>query len=358
MSTLLLGTRKGLLTFARQGSTWGLSGEHFVGVAVPYAIRDARHDTWWASLDHGHWGSKLQRSRDGGQTWTEITAPKYPEGAEVKPGKPAAVKYLWVIQPSLASEPQTLYVGSEPGGLFVSGDGGDTWELNQALWNHPSRADSWFGGGRDEPGIHSIFVDPRNPRRVLVGISCAGVFETIDAGTSWQPRNRGLLAEYMPNPHAEVGHDAHFMMACAAAPDTLWQQNHCGIFRTTDGGQNWAAVSRKGDTAHFGFVVAVDPQDGQTAWVIPATADEKRIAVERAMCVCRTTDGGATWQRFSSGLPQENCYDFAFRHALDQSGDTLVFGTNTGALYFSDDRGETWQTIASRLPPIYSVRFA
>jgi photosystem II stability/assembly factor-like uncharacterized protein len=356
-NTLLVGTRKGLVNFQKTGADWRRTREAHLGISVPYVAPDLRTGITWCSLDHGHWGQKLKRSRDRGQTWDEVPAPKYPEGAQIKEGKPASLRYLWVFAPGGADEPNRLYYGTDPGGLFASDDGGETFSIVEGLWNHPSRQTQWFGGGRDEPGIHSVLVDPRNSRRILVGISCAGVFETTDGGKTWEPRNKGLVATFLPDPHAEIGHDAHLVMACRKNFDVLWQQNHCGIFKSIDGAKSWQAVSKEGTLPHFGFVVQADPENPQQAWVIPAVADEQRIAVDRALCVCRTDDGGTTWKTFRRGLPQQDCYDFAFRHGMDQQGDNLAFGTACGSLYISGDRGESWQALAGHLPPVYCVRF-
>ncbi|MCZ7645425.1 MAG: glycosyl hydrolase [Planctomycetota bacterium] len=353
---LILGTRKGTLVLKREGGAFKPMRASHSGIPVPYACVDPRTGTLWATLDHGHWGSKLQRSENGGESWEELTPPAYPEDEELADGTAATLKYLWVLGPGGAGEPKRLYLGTEPGGLFVSDDGGESWELNRGLWEHPSRK-QWFGGGRDNPGIHSILVDPRDHRRVLVGISCAGVFETADGGATWKPANRGCTADFLPDPTSEVGQDPHFVAGCASAPDVLWQQNHCGIFRSTDGAKNWTKVSQAGGPAHFGFAVAVDAKNPETAWVVPAQADEVRIAVGGALCVCRSDDGGKSWQAFRKGLPQEQAYDVTFRHALDVSGDALAFGTTTGNVYVSFDRGASWTCLGNNFPPVYSVRF-
>jgi photosystem II stability/assembly factor-like uncharacterized protein len=300
-----------------------------------------------------------------GKSWEEVEAPKYPKNARIKPWmlggkktKPATLDYIWVIAQGGEDQPGRIYLGTEPGGLFSSDDAGKTFRLVKGLWNHPSRFDKWFGGGRDNAGIHSIFVDPRDSGRVLVGVSCAGVFETTDGGKSWTPKNKGMEADFLPDPKAEVGQDPHCVAACGADPDTLWQQNHCGIYRSTDGSQSWRKVSKKGDTAHFGFAVAADEKSPETAWVVPAISDTHRIAVGGALCVCRTTDGGKTWRAFRKGLPQKSCYDVVFRHALDHANSTVAFGTTTGNLYVSENRGQSWETIGTNFPPVYSVRFA
>jgi hypothetical protein len=359
---ILLGTRKGLLTFDRIGSGWKRTGEAFTGGRVSYALRDPRDGRLYACQDHGHWGVKLSLSTDEGKTWQETSVPKYPAGEEVSPGKPAVLKYLWVLEPGSKDEPGRLYAGTAPGGFFVTDDYGSSWQRSEALWNHPTRTpETWFGGGLDAIGIHSILLDPRNPRQLRIGISCAGQYigePNGDGDWNWRPSNRGCKADFMPNPDVEVGHDPHLIVQCQTQPDKLWQQNHCGIFRSIDGGESWTQVSTKGSLPHFGFAIAVDPNDGETAWVVPAESDEVRIAVDRAQCIARTTDGGRSWQIFRAGLPQTDCYDFAFRHCLDLSGNELIFGTAGGSLYHSADRGETWTAIANHLPPIYSARFA
>ena len=357
-SRLLLGTRKGLVIYDNQDGDWKLVHQAHVGIPVSYATVDPHTGTLWACLDHGHWGQKLQRSVDQGVTWEEVAAPAYRDGDEIKDDVPATLSYLWVLEPGGEAEEKRLYIGTEPGGLFQCDDAGEEFKLVEGLWNHPSRKEEWFGGGRDHPGIHSIVVDPRDTRRVLVGISCAGVFETTDAGESWAPRNRGLKATFLPDPDTEVGHDPHLLVACKSNPDVLWQQNHCGIFRSTDGAQSWEDVSEADGPAGFGFAVSVDPDDGDTAWVVPAVSDEVRVAIEGALCVCRTEDGGKSWTALREGLPQEGCFDIVLRHALDLSGDALAFGSTTGNLFVSDDRGESWRNLSHHLAPVYSVRFA
>jgi photosystem II stability/assembly factor-like uncharacterized protein len=372
-TTLLLGTRKGLLTFEKSGGGWSLAKHDFPGAHIQYACADPRDGTRWACVNYGHWGQHLHRSKDGGATWEEVAAPAYPEGSLfVRAGNvdpmgvvaekdvPAKLQKLWGVTPAGRDTPGRIYVGTAPGGLFRSDDGGESFSLVEGLWNHPSRMEKWFSGGEGETGpvLHSIVEDPRDPNHLYAGISCAGVFESTDGGESWEPRNVGSIAEFLPDPHAEVGHDTHCLAVCRNSPDVLWQQNHCGIFRSTDGARTWQAVSKKGETAHFGFPIAVDPVDPNTAWVVPAVSDEVRMAVDGALCVARTTDGGESWQTLRAGLPQQGAFDIVFRHALDLAGDTLAFGSTTGNAYISDDRGETWECLGNHLPPIYCVRFA
>ncbi len=282
----------------------------------------------------------------------------HPDGAEVKEGVAAKLEAIWTIAEGGKDRSGRVYLGTNPGGLFRSEDGGESRTLVAGLWEHPSRKASWFGGGRDTPGIYSVLVDPRDSRHVLVGISCAGVFEAREDGHSWQPRNKGLRATFLPDPNAEVGHDPHQVMACVTRPDARWQQNHCGIFRSQDGAQSWTEVTQPEGPARFGFGVAVHERRPDTAWVVPAVSDERRMSVGGALRVCRTEDGGRTWKVLTRGLPQENCCDLVYRHALDLRGSSLAFGSTTGNLFVSDDGGVSWRCLGNYLPLIYSVGFA
>ncbi|HTI12689.1 MAG TPA: hypothetical protein VL832_29155 [Puia sp.] len=356
-STLLLGTRKGLIAYHFHNNRWQVENLSFEGVPVSIAYADPRNGTWWASLDHGHWGVKMHRSKDRGHTWEEVAAPSYPEGEEVKAGVPATTRYIWSMTQGGMNQHSKLWIGTDPGGLFVSEDGGDSFQLVESLWQHPSRKEGWFGGGRDQPGIHSILVDPRDENHLHIGISCAGVFETADGGRTWEVRNKGLKADFLPSPDTEIGHDPHILAATPSDPDTIWQQNHCGIFRSVDSAKNWQDISQPEGPARFGFGIAVADDNPDQAWVAPANSDMTRTAIKGSLCICRTDDGGKSWKDLRKGLPQENCFDIVYRHALACSGETLAFGTTTGNLFFSPDRGENWQVINNYLPMVYSVQF-
>lgn len=382
---ILVGTRKGTFFAERGSSGWSVRLGGHMGGGVNYVSRDPNTGTLWALLGHGHWGAKLSRSTDDGATWQDAPQVKYPEGArhflppppsDTGPGegaptiKPATLHKLWTM--SYGSDGR-IWIGTIPGGLFVSDDGGENFELNRGLWDHESRGGNlfdsdgnggtkWYGTpaaeGEFSPGLHSIEVDPRDPKRVLVAISTAGVFETTDGGETWTVRNNGLVMDYSPNPTDEwAGHDPHAIMMCQSDPDHVWQQNHCGVFYSDDGAKTWRKVSKPDEGIHFGFPVAADAKDGKTAWLLPGKADSQRVTVDGSLFVARTQDGGATWEQLRDGLPQEHAYDIVYRHAMHNSDDRLAFGSTTGNLYVTEDRGESWQAVAHNLPPIYSVRF-
>lgn len=389
---ILLGTRKGTLIVDRKNGRWTPRPIAHPGVSISFATQDPRDGTLWVAMDHGHWGPKLARSRDEGRTWENLTQIAYPKGArfveqhlptpdqdpnadEPTTYKEAALLKVWLIAFGTKDQPGVIHAGTLPGGLFTSVDGGDSWELNRPLWNHESRGGDLFAGdatsrnqwggtpaaiayGEFVPGIHSIVVDPRDGNHFYVAVSSAGVVETRDGGKSWHGCNRGMLNDYLPNPETEWGHDPHFVTACPAAPDRLWQQNHCGVFTSDDGAKSWKRVSKNDVNVHFGFPIAADERDPLTAWVLPAKGDDQRMSVEGGLFVARTRDGGASWETFRKGLPQEHAYDIVYRHALDARGDLVCFGSTTGNVYVSEDRGESWQCVGNNLPPVHSVRFA
>jgi len=361
-------TRKGLFTFDRGATGWTISRTNFLGDNCTIVMHDPRNGSLLAALNHGHFGVKVHRSRDGGVTWQEVATPKYPEKpADYAPqaapveGQPVewSLKLVWSLAPGGPDQPGIMWCGTLPGGLFKSEDEGDSWALNRALWDDPRR-EEWFGGGADHPGIHSVCVDPRDSRHVVVGISCGGVWSTRDGGGTWQLGGRGMRAEFMPperqfDPNVQ---DPHLVAQCRANPDVLWVQHHNGIFKSTDGSASWTEIPGVRPSA-FGFPVAVHPHDADTAWFVPAIKDEKRYPSEGRVVVNRTRDGGRTFETLTRGLPQQYAYDLVFRHALDvdETGNRLAFGSTTGSLWLSEDAGDSWQTLSSHLPPIYAVRF-
>jgi hypothetical protein len=360
-------TRKGLFTIERGARGWQVARVSFLGDNVTLTAHDPRDGALYAALNHGHFGVKLHRSRDGGVSWQPIATPAYPpkpEGYVARaPVEGAAadwaLKLVWAFAPGGTDEPGVIWCGTLPGGLFRSDDGGDSWALNRALWDDPRR-EEWFGGGADHPGIHSIVVDPRDPAHVKVGVSCGGVWTTRDRGASWAPTATGMRAEFMPperqfEPNVQ---DPHRLAQCRQAPDVLWVQHHNGIFRSEDGAASWHEITGV-EPSTFGFAVAAHPHDPQTAWFVPAVKDEVRYPKGGQVVVTRTRDGGRSFDILRDGLPQEHAYDLVYRHALDvdASGTVLAFGSTTGSLWVSDNAGDRWQTLPAHLPPVYAVQF-
>ncbi len=389
---LLLATKKGTLILDRKNGRWAPRPIAHAGMAVSYAARDPRDGTIWACMDNAHWGPALMRSKDGGATWQDASRIVYPQGARYieqlipdpkameEAGKPitykaAALMKVWVLGFAGEDQPGVIHAGTLPGGLFTTRDGGESWELNRPLWNHESRGGDLFAGdatsknewggtpaamayGDFVPGIHSVAVDPRDSNHVYIAVSSAGVVETRDGGKTWAGRNQGMLNDYLPSPEVAWGHDPHFVTLCPGQPDRLWQQNHCGVFTSVDGAKSWKRVSKQDVAVHFGFPIVADAKDGKTAWVVPLRSDQERMTLDGGLFVARTSDGGESWQTFRQGLPKEHCYDVVYRHALDASGDRVCFGSTTGNVYVSEDRGESWACVGNNLPPVHSVRFA
>lgn len=356
-----LATRKGLFEVYRTHEAWHLDRQHFLGDPVSMVLSDRRDGSVYAALNLGHFGSKLHRRDPGADNWVEVAVPAFPPKPDDSDDKlDWTVRQIWSLAAGGADQPGVLWAGTLPGGLFRSNDRGDSWHLVESLWRLPERA-QWMGGGYDVPGIHSVCVDPRNSRSLLVGVSCGGAWLTNDGGESWSARAKGMVASYMPPELAEVEavQDPHRIVRCAGEPDKLWCQHHNGIWRSVDNGANWTEV-RAAPLSNFGFAVAVDPRDGETAWFVPAEADSRRIPPRAALAVTRTIDGGRSFTAWRGGLPQQHCYDLVYRHGLAVSDDgrLLLMGSTTGGAWMSEDGGGQWQTISTTLPPIYAVSFA
>jgi hypothetical protein len=365
MSTLLIASRKGLYTVQRSADLrWQISGHHFPGEPVTQVLADPRDGAWYAALRLGHFGLKLHKSTDRGASWTEITPPAFPpkpaNGPWADDETPWTVELVWSLQAGGTHEPGVLWAGCMPAGLFRSADGGASWQLIESLWLDERRK-QWMGGGNDHPGMHSVCIDPRDSRRVTVGISCGGVWHSDDSGKSWHLYGKGLEAPYTPpelafDPNIQ---DAHCVSMCAAVPEVMWIQHHAGTYRSVDGGMNWSRLTAP-LTGDFGFVIVADPVNPLRAWVVPAAADTHRYAVDGAMCVARTDDGGQSWQVFRNGLPQQHAYHLVYRHGLALSPDqrTLAMASTTGGAWFSEDAGESWQTLGAALPPVAALSWA
>ncbi|MEZ4470819.1 MAG: exo-alpha-sialidase [bacterium] len=343
---LHVATRKGLFTLDASGKI-----VDFAHPAEPVTAVLPLADRLLVALRHGHFGVKIHERLGG--TWREIPAPAFPE----KPADeedPAAwtVDQVWTLD---ASSDGTVWAGTLPGAVFRRD--GDGWVLSRSLWDRPERR-RWFGGGYDLSGVHSIVTRPDQPDRLILGISCGGVWRSDDRGGTWHQEGLGLEADFMPPERARelVNQDPHRLAACAAHPDRVWMQHHNGVFRSDDGGCTW---TRLFPTPAFGFGVAAHPTDPDTAWFVPGERDSARIPLGGAVTVTRTRDAGKTFETLRVGLPQQHAYDLTYRHALavDATGDRLAFGSTTGNLYLSDNGGASWRCASHHLPPIYAVRF-
>jgi hypothetical protein len=365
----LVATRKGLFELDHTAAGWEIGHASFVGEPVSMILSDPRDGTQYAALNLGHFGIKLHRRRPsdstgdgpGSNAWTEIAGPAFPPQPEsAADDVPWKVTLIWSLAAGGLDQPGLLWAGTIPGALFRSRDHGDSWELISSLWNTPERRE-WQGGGYDHPGIHSVCVDPRDSDRVLVAVSTGGAWLTCDGGASWTISAAGMHAEYMPPELADNQNvqDAHQVVQCTAAPDVLWCQHHNGIWRSGNGGGLWERVRTPAPLPDFGFAVAVHPKDPDTAWFVPAIADQKRIPLDAAMAVSRTRDGGKSFEALRVGLPQRHCYDLVYRHglAVANDGSTLLMGSTTGGLWVSADAGDNWRELALTLPPVYAVRF-
>ena len=381
---VLVGTRKGafILTSDGKREKWEVNGPFFTGWEI-YHLKGSPVDPnrIYASQTSGWFGQVIQRSNDGGKTWE---AP----GGEIKPGpdalqKPASNKFVydtsdstgkpmtthqfydgkphpwefkrvWHLEPSL-TDPDTVYAGVEDAAIFKSTDGATSWHELAGLRGHGT-------GPQWQPGaggmcLHTIILDPSDPKRMYIAISAAGAFRTDDGGVTWKPINKGLYSQYIPNPTAEVGHCVHHVAMNPKRPGVLFMQKHWDVMRSDDAGEQWREISGNLPT-DFGFVIDVHAHEPETIYVVPIKSDGEHFVHDAKLRVYRSKTGGNEWEPLTKGLPQSNCYVNVLRDAmavdqLDSCG--VYFGTSGGQVYASNDAGDSWNAIVHDLPAVLSV---
>jgi photosystem II stability/assembly factor-like uncharacterized protein len=381
---VLVGTRKGafVLTSDAKREKWDVSGPHFAGWEI-YHMKGSPVDPnrIYASQSSGWFGQIIQRSDDGGKTWHQpgtpagepVTTPegmpksesnKFVYDATDKPltthqwydgtQHPWEFKRVWHLEPSL-TEPDTVYAGVEDAAIFRSTDGGQNWHELPGLRGHGT-------GPKWQPGaggmcLHTIIIDPTNPKRMWIAISAAGAFRTDDGGKTWKPINRGLRSQYIPDPNAEVGHCVHRIAMHRSRPDVLFMQKHWDVLRSDNAGDSWQEVSGNLPT-DFGFAIDVHAHEPETVYVVPIKSDSEHYPPEGKLRVYRSRTGGNEWEALTKGLPQRDCYVNVLRDAmavdsLDSCG--VYFGTTGGQVYASADAGDSWTPIVRDLPAVVSV---
>ena len=360
---VLVGTRKGAFILESDGKrkNWTVNGPHFAGWEL-YHLKGSPADPnrIYASQSSGWFGQMVQRSSDGGKTWETVGNKFVYEGAtgthQWYDGTPHPweFKRVWHLEPSL-TDPDTVYAGVEDAAFFRTTDAGQTWQELPGLRNHGTGSQWQPGAGG--LGLHTILLDPTNPKRIYIAISAAGAFRTDDGGATWKAINQGLRSQYIPDPTAEIGHCVHHIAFHGSRPNTLLMQKHWDIMRTDNAGDLWTEVSGNLPT-DFGFCIDVHAHEPETIYVVPIKSDSEHFPIDGKLRVWRSRTGGNEWEELSKGLPPDNCYVDVLRDAmavdsLDSCG--IYFGTTGGQVFVSPDSGDTWTSIVEHLPAVLSV---
>lgn len=370
---LFAGTRKGGLIFQADEAreNWAIGKLHFKAWNVMHMTMDPRDRRLHVAASHDVFGPGTHFSDDWGRTWTQAEKPPAFERPS-KSGRPAGtvsdafnpdsykdkpekVISVWNIRPGLDSESDVLYAGAQPASLFKSTDRGQTWEINKGIYDHPHRGNFFPGAGG--LALHTILPHPTDPAQMWVAISTGGAYYTADGGQTWAPRNKNVRADFAPEKFPEYGQCTHKMAIHPSNPDRIYQQNHCGMYRSDDGGQNWIDIGEGKLPSRFGFPIVVHPHEPDTIYIVPEEADQYRLSIDGKFVVWRSRDAGDTWEPLTNGLP-DNAYLVALRGAMatDTCPDAGIYvGTSTGQIFATRDSGDSWYLLADFLPPIYSL---
>ena len=360
---LLVATRKGLWTLTSDASrrSWTLAGPQFLGHIVHHAVADPRDGrTLLAAARTGHLGPTVFRSTDRGRTWAEAKQPP-----AFKAGAGRTVDHTFWLTPGHASQPGVWFAGTSPQGLFRSDDGGATWAGVDGFNEHPKRK-AWCGGDQDgtpDGGkLHSVLIDPRDPSHMVIGLSSGGVFESTSGGEDWRPLNRGVRADFLPEPDPEYGHDPHCVRFAGGNADRLYQQNHCGLYRLDRPDEVWTdiGVGMPKSVGAIGFPLAVHPTDPDTLWVFPMDGTDvwPRVSPGGRPAAYRSLDGGRSWRRQDVGFPKKQAWWTVKRQSMttDMREPAGVYiGTTSGEVWGSRDEGRTWRCLARHLPHVFAV---
>jgi len=360
---VLVGTHKGAFILTSDGARaeWQISGPFFAGWEIFHMkASPVNPDRIYAAQNSDWFGQMMQRSDDGGATWTAV-GNKFEYEGETGTHQwydgtphPWEFKRVWHVEPSL-TDADTVYAGVEDAALFRSTDAGQSWQELPGLRGHGTGPDWQPGAGG--MCLHSIILDPSDPNRIFVAISAAGAFRTDDGGKNWKPVNRGLVSQYIPDPEAEVGHCVHHIAMHPAHPGRLFMQKHWDIMRSDDAGDHWHKISGNLPT-DFGFVIDVHAHEPETLYIVPIKSDAEHFPLDGRLLVYRSRSGGHEWEPLGNGLPEQNCYVNVLRDAMavDQMESCGVyFGTTGGQVYASADSGDHWQAIVRDLPAVLSV---
>jgi hypothetical protein len=338
---IAVGTEKGGYLVEEAKGDWSVSGPLFPGWKVT-AFGAAPDGTHLAAVGSNWFGVGVQRSEDFGR-WTQVEAP--PAWAE---GSDRKMEQVWTFYTS----GDKVWAGVAHAGLFTSSDQGLTWEPVDGLNEHRTR-DSW------EPGLgglcaHRVKVDGSTH---WVAISAVGVFRSDDGGRSWEPKNDGVDPVGLPEDaeRPEVGYCVHCVAHDPADPYRIWRQDHSGVYRSVDGGDNWERIEN-GLAAGFGFVMWRDDGSGRL-FTIPLEADSNRIPVDGELRVYRSDDDGDSWAVAGNGWGTAAQFTGVLRGAFDGDDEgAFCFGTTGGKLWLTRDNGDSWDELAPTFPRIGAIR--
>jgi len=389
---LLVGTKKGAFIYTSDEGRqkWEISEPILPGWTFHHLSADLR-DTqprFYAAANHWAWGRSVAKSTDLGKTWDyrsqglafppDMKSPSTRVPGEWQNTPPGTIGNIWSVAPGHPSEPGVVFAGTQPAGLFRSEDWGHSWRPVETINRHPYRQ-YWSGTGGGDSCIHSIQVDPRDPKRIYLCVGAGGSYQSQDNGESWElfshnaipthPQAKKLMSEIaaqvpaaLPPDKDPAGLDElHRMRLDPKNPNRMWGQAHWGVFLSDDSGATWEDVTH-GLPSFHGFPIAVTHHQPDAAYVVPLDYGQDNFRVcPGQFAVYRTRDSGTTWEALTEGLPGPSDYQSVYREGLDTDGlepEGVYVGTSNGQVFASADGGDHWQRLPGTLPPVLSVTCA
>lgn len=357
---IFIAGRQGLFHTEDAGENWSERNKGFIGSEVVDIIK-ANDGTLYA----GTYSLGMFKSTDQGQSWTF---------SSYNLENPYIM--LIAVHPT---KPQTVFVTTN-GGVYVSSDGGLTWERI---------AKEFFKDSELLPGIshfHGIAFDPKDPKRIYVGgggdqysPSGVGISISEDGGKNWKQANVGFETDVHVSKIVVDKNNPSIIYATTQGATNFQEKtgNGYGVFKSTDYGQSWKRINTGLETVETNTLaldannpdvlylgtddngiykssdggiswsklnisqlpekygvgdIVVDPRNSNVIYV--ATVDYFRLFIDRGLIgdhgIYMSRDGGTSWQSFNDGLKHEG----AFALELDDKKSILYVGTRGGGIYW------------------------
>ncbi len=323
---VLVATINGIVALARAGGVWRESRRMLEGKHVgSIAIEPTRGVIFAGTHKGGLWASE-----DGGATWA-------------RRDNGIGSDDIYGLNCVQVGNEVRIYAGTEPARLYVSTDFGASWADLPGLLDMPSREKWTFPAPPHEGHVKNIAFDPQDPNTLYAAVEVGGAFKSTDGGQTWTEMS-GFYE------------DVHRLMTAPGKPNDVYMATGRNLYHSADRGGTWEVMPLPEDRIRYPDALVILPRQPEVMFTAGAALSPGRgwnSTGEANPAIARTRDAGRTWQYLAGGLPERlrgniegmtmNVYPGGFQ---------LVAGSTDGDVFYSEDEGETWSTIARDLPPV------